>query len=501
MARYPRIDWTGRDYDSLRTEAIAFIRGRVPSWTDFSSSNTGVALIELVCYLCDLLGYYQDAIGNEAMPILARERANVIEHMRLIAYRLSSAHPASVTVRLSLDEPTGDGSATSVPAKTVITTGDGSIRFETVSSATVPGDGTYAEVSAVEGETWEEEVGQSTGQASQRFQLARTPFIYVLDSLTAPAEVFSHDTCMVDAVAWTRVDDFLSSAANDTHYTIEVDSDDQATVCFGDGVNGAIPIDGAHIVMTYRTGGGEAGNVDVSCLSQLDGSFVSETGLSVTVIATNPSAATGGTERESTDHAKLHGPRSVRSAGRSVARTDFQDAAEAVPGVLRVLAMSRRDQEDSGGIVTIPENAVIIYVIPSGGGEASAALLAAIKAYCTDTRPRTLTQRLLVGRAVRHDVTIAGTVHLLTGYEPADVSAAIQAALSAHYDPGAEDTDSGDYLVQWGAPIAVSQLHHVIHQVDGVDYVELTTPAYDVALEWYEFPRLGTVTLAMVEAS
>ena len=60
----PYIDYTNKDYNSLRDALLAITREKFPGWTDHSANDPGVMLLELFAYMGDLILYYQDRIAN-----------------------------------------------------------------------------------------------------------------------------------------------------------------------------------------------------------------------------------------------------------------------------------------------------------------------------------------------------------------------------------------------------------------------------------------------------
>lgn len=96
----PYIDYTNKDYNSLRDALLALAREKFPDWTDHSANDPGVMLLELFAYMGDLILYYQDRIANESFLDTAVERSSVINLLRLIGYELRPAQPASVDLIL-----------------------------------------------------------------------------------------------------------------------------------------------------------------------------------------------------------------------------------------------------------------------------------------------------------------------------------------------------------------------------------------------------------------
>src|SRR3989304_4216712 len=103
-----RIAYTNKDYDSLRRELLARIPLLTDRWTDFNASDLGVVLLDLFCGVGDMLAYYLDVQANEAFLPAARQRQNVINLCKLIAYRLDGPVAATTTLRFSTSSPAED---------------------------------------------------------------------------------------------------------------------------------------------------------------------------------------------------------------------------------------------------------------------------------------------------------------------------------------------------------------------------------------------------------
>jgi len=65
----------------------------------------------------------------------------------------------------------------------------------------------------------------------------------------------------VDGRRWRRVLSFSGSRSDDRHYVLKTRPNGSATVQFGDGAHGASASKASRVEITYRTGGGGAGNV------------------------------------------------------------------------------------------------------------------------------------------------------------------------------------------------------------------------------------------------
>src|SRR5262245_32722949 len=103
----PAIDYTDKDFRSLRAAMLRLAQQRLPEWTDQSPADLGILLVDLFAYVGDVITYYQDRIASELFPSTATERASVVDLLRLIGYELATATPAAADLTLTFPTPPG----------------------------------------------------------------------------------------------------------------------------------------------------------------------------------------------------------------------------------------------------------------------------------------------------------------------------------------------------------------------------------------------------------
>ncbi|MCL7375256.1 putative baseplate assembly protein [Streptomyces sp. 35G-GA-8] len=82
----PVIDYTARDYDTIRRLILDRLALTTPDWVERNAADLGTTLVELLAHNADLIGYQQDAVATEAYLDTARRRVSVRRHVRLIDY-------------------------------------------------------------------------------------------------------------------------------------------------------------------------------------------------------------------------------------------------------------------------------------------------------------------------------------------------------------------------------------------------------------------------------
>ncbi|MFF4602053.1 putative baseplate assembly protein [Streptomyces sp. NPDC001339] len=100
----PVIDYTARDYGTLRQLVLDRLRLTTPDWVERNPADLGMALVELLAYTADQISYQQDAVATEAYLDTARRRVSVRRHVRLIDYPMHDGCSARAFVSVKAVE-------------------------------------------------------------------------------------------------------------------------------------------------------------------------------------------------------------------------------------------------------------------------------------------------------------------------------------------------------------------------------------------------------------
>jgi hypothetical protein len=489
MTHNPTIDYTSKDYESLRRAMLDLARYRLPEWTDHSANDLGVLMVDLFAYMGDVILYYQDRIANENFLNTSVERRSVMHHLRLIGYELRPPVSANTDLQLTFTVP-GSGS-------TIITIPSGAEFRSTVPSDS-PQTFTYLgpdlqidlasdQVSPISASqvsfhitVWHSRkvatqvIGSSTGEPNQSFALPSGPLI--LDTLNVEVAEGA------GWISWRRRESLLYqlseqgeitlSSPQARDYYVQYDESGTASVIFGDGVYGRRPPNGTNnIRASYYVGGGVIGNVPAGAITQ------AVTSINQLSAVTNPQAAAGGEEAEATQHGVRFGPLAFRSGYRAVTRSDFTALAQNAGGVAKVQAISTA------------WNTVDLYIAPEGDTcrKVPEGLRQKLLAYFEDKRMAGTLIRILDPVCVLIDISLEVIA------DPHYVLATVrQGAINAISDLLAfNNVDFGQSLYQ-------SDIYNALDPVPGVLAVNITrfnrqdTPVLSIAeqLQKYNLPSL-----------
>jgi len=149
-------------------------------------------------------------------------------------------------------------------------------------------------------------------------------------------------------VRWQEQPNLFFSGPADRHYVIERS---RGRVILGDNRHGRIPQAGPDnlLARSYRYGGGLDGNVPAAAISQLLSGVLASS-------VTNPRAAEGGADGETTDDVLDRGPRTIRNRRQALSPDDYEALArEASPAVAvaRALPTTHPDGRTATGWVKV----------------------------------------------------------------------------------------------------------------------------------------------------
>ena len=477
------VDFTAADFDTCLETLQLAVNAAFPTWTDFNRAAIGNVMLRSFCWTLDILTKYQNDQANECFFPFVKRRRNMLALASGVGVRLKGISAASVTLQFTLA-----AAATAdviIPSDTLVrTSGEDPQTFRTTVGLRIVAGQTQGSVGAIATQDVAESL-TSSGTANQRLLLQQAPFV---DDSTA---------VLIGADAWIPVSNFTLSGPTDKHYLVSVNEFNQASLIFGNGLNGQIPPIG-DVEVAYEVGGGVLGNVGAGTITELSGAFTTTSGSLVTVTVTNPGASSGGADRETVEQARRRIPGQLRANSRTVSREDFEINALAVPGVARAMFLTK---EQDGAVA---DNAGVIVVIPEGGGLPSTILKSAVVGQITVTFPTMVTFAVAAADPSYNTINITVDVKAKTGFTTTAIEANILAALTTYFalldSSGAPNTnvDFGANLIDNLIPF--SDLLKTVAGAAGVQRVDEDTfvPANNVSIGLREFPELGTLTVNFI---
>lgn len=470
----PPIDYSSRDWVSIRADLINAKKNRIPEWTSESPNDFGIVLIELFAYMGDMLSFYTDRVANEAYLGTAVLRSSVLAHAKMLDYRPAGLGAATLTMQFTTTGPATIPLGTQV--QTAAAVGEAPIIFETQADLLATGAGLWS-VGAIQGTTISNEiVGSSDGTLDQTYALFRSPVIDNSPTVTVDEGA--------GGLQWAFYDHLIDAGPDTAAYTFFVDEGGITNIVFGDDVNGRIPAAGALITVSYRIGDGAKGNVGVGSVNQLTTPVVVGGTVQPVTGQANTTAGAGGSDLESLDSIRQNAPKALTAINRAVTLDDYEALALRASG-------SVGKASASAAVAT----AVTLYLAPTGSsaGYVSAAVKAAVQSY--------LANRKMIGTAVTIldptyvPVNVSVDLVVRSTYRRETVRLAVVAAIQTALAYSAAD---------FGTRVTLARIYQAINDTEGVAYGNVTllstttTGLADVQTTAAQIPVAGTVTVNAV---
>ncbi len=309
-------------------------------------------------------------------------------------------------------------------------------------------------------------LGLSHGRAGQRFQLDGLP---VVPGSTGLRVVLNG----VEDEAWHEVLFWDLVGPHERAYLLSPES---GQITFGDGRVGRVPAAGAEIWARHQVGGGPAGNVAASRLSEaLDGPHNANLvldwpNLRPILRVAQPYAASGGAPAEALAQAQGRALAALAERRGAITLADFEALALATPGV--PVARTRALADYHPAVPCFPALGCVMVVIvpacPAACPQPGPDLLRAVARYLE--RRRSLTTELHVIGPTYVPVIVHARLHAEPGLAARQVAAQAQSALDNFFHPLTGGPDGTGWPV--GRDVYRAEVMALLNALPGVTYVD-----------------------------
>lgn len=321
------LNYTNQDFWSLKTRLIEFIRDEFDeTFTDFIESDLAMLLIENWAFIGDTLSFKMDQIANEIFIDTVAELDNAFRLSQLVGFKplppiaARSLWSGSISTLLETDLviPAGQrvNYGTEEGRKTIeLFAADSNNQPLFDDDIIIPaGSALNTSIVGLEGKT-RVDTFTGTGEPNQSLQLQTLPVIY--DSI----RVF------VNGEEWQEVNYFTDSKKR-KEFRVEFAPGWAGFAIFGGSRAGLIPSRGSQIEVSYRTGGGLAGNITTGSIEFQRTFIVPGFEFRVPVTFNNYTRGEFGYEGDTVDDIRRKLPRWIRLQNRAVTGDDYKSLTD-----------------------------------------------------------------------------------------------------------------------------------------------------------------------------
>jgi len=481
-----------------------------PSWEDYSVAYPENLLLEGQATMIDLIRGAMEGRVREVYPATMTQRLSAIRLGRTNGFQLTSGTPATVTLSFALRGGGTHGKDIELPAGLKIRSTDPSNpkKYRLTAAGTLASGNTSVDVGAENAELVQE-THQSDEGPNQILILQRAPLIDDSVEVTAANG---------DYAAYTS---FSGVGASVRGFVVSVDDEGRGRITFGSGIQGKIPQ--GTITVSYKVGGGIAGEVEAGTKWIIEDTVTDIDGQAVSLVCTNAAASQPGTDPMTVAEARVRIPLEAHAVRSATIDSDFVTIATKVAGCDRAMLLT--SNEDT----SLAENYARLLCVGRGEKNASGTFAAVAPSQAVLDQiaalivkggqyPPRQGLRLDVEAAPLRTVDIAVKLYKQSNREAVDVAANVRNALADFFavtlakGQTNDKVNFGAYLLGAdGDPdyrIAWSHIFKAINNADGVREVSYDVDGLLVEgarsslfLRASEFPVLGTVTIYDLDQS
>lgn len=483
------IDYIQKDFSSTVDAIIAFANvnyGPGTSanrlWTDFNADSFSRNWLEIVAFVADVFFFYFDNQATQTYLQTATLQSAVQNIAKQFGFTPASATSASGPANFTV---TGPGT---ISRGFRVASSNGEDFYLTndvvaISSGTVTGN-------VLQGIIVTQQF-TAQGLQNETFDL-QGPNVVVDSTNLNPLDISPQLT--VNGNDYDLVSTTIHNNGTDTAaitdslgniiggggrvYTLGTNPDGTPFITFGDGIFGRKLNAGELITVTYRTGGGSAGNIDKQTLN--------------TTVDTNPIVSSvsnsvdfsGGADAQTIAQLAQLIPASLRTLDRAVAAQDYADIL--VANFSQVFAASAETNTTQPGID------LNIYVVPQGNGITSIVDNTVLKNTLSSfiDRRKMVTTQFQILDAFGVNTLISMQVFISDTASKTTVTAAIQTALQNFFSLTTGGTSGSG--IGFAAQILLKDINNLVQAITGVERFEITQLTYR--------PRVAQTVIGLVSS-
>jgi len=389
LIKLPNFSYTALDFDTIIDDVQRLIKEHQEyseNWDDFLESDAGRMFVETMSYIIEKQSSKTDWTAREMFISTATQRQSLIELLKLINYRtkLPTSSTVNVSAKLAKWIPSFN-----LPIRENLqgkdTTGK-SIIFELIEMAedgkpdydfqyrmeTGDENNRIVEISNIpfyQGRTAKENDIYLDGIDNESFTLGSYP---VIENSIRVYSLTKDDKELPEVLSFISPEaqqESLPEADKLPPYQVTIDEFNRAIISFGPKAIVTTPNKGERISVVYRIGGGKNTNIVSGAINQTRTYLVNN--IRSTVIYSNPSSASGGTDEEDLEEARLIAPLTLRTANKTATHEDYIIHVEQHNSVMKADIVSKENEpkeilEEYG--YRLPPLDTWIYVVPQRTG-------------------------------------------------------------------------------------------------------------------------------------
>ena len=536
------ISYTNRSYASILSDMVDAIPLLTDKWLNYAENDPGIVLLKLVAATADMLSYNTDFQARENFPQLATMRVNAQRSYDLINYKMKWYESATIELTLKYNPPPGAPAYVTLPAYTQVFSKDDLIFtiMDTKANRTLY-SGVETKVKAVQGLL--NNINSINLNSIKDDGIIYLAFEEVDYKNIVIRSFRDSDDTEISNYEWTLVDDLNTVLENGRFFEFRVDlmGNPYIKLCS----NFAEYMNGNHLTVYYLRSDGANGNVAANTIDRIGDYVLDNEGNDLVeyIEIISSTAGINGADPETLSQSLVNAQRYSGLLDSAVVLSDYEIYASDLDLVraCRALEINIKDPNvehyknftyfpriKNGVIVAGPEGEeypveisyrklyvddlselcyrlsrssadsetltyervdLLLQLVTRDFTNPSTNIQAELDAYLLDKKVFCVNQKYTTGytQIIPYNVVVYHTEPYSLNLNKS-LSEEITKALTKYYD---EDRQFGEFL-------QYRDITNYIESVDVyIDFVDIQYPRSNVQVDFWKYPRLGPVCVAL----
>lgn len=476
------LSYTGRDTVDIRRTLVDLVPQLTKNWRDFSESDLGMTILELIAGAQDMQNFYFDTQAFETFLDTAQQDKNIRSILRAMNYKIPLVGSAKGEVVITFKEPLSESFM--IPKFTQFSTSNTSSPlkvkyFSTDDHLAKQGD-TQLVVNVMEGEYKTKVVSREDieGNLTPLGNISRR--IYLDGTDIADGSVFIDQNEEI----WEECDDTLLKYEGGRYFSVHKDSDDRVYLLMSVNFLDLFPVDKKETVtIKYLSSKGLDGIVEPNTIKEISSKDINK---NLIQDITNPISTYGAYNTPNLQELKILARRQAQNIDRYITLEDYENGVATEPYIMRYVVKDWK----SPHYVNVPYEVYVWAVDWSGNNLGSQDI------------------ETLKSKFRKKGVTDVSVVYQLTRF--VDISIDVSLSLKATNEASANKIK--DIVVEnlelmfnkddlkYGQYISIAMLQSQIMAMSPyIREVKINSPETDIHLDEIEFPRISEIIVRSEE--
>ncbi len=470
-----KLSYTGRDVAEIRRTLVDMVPTLTTKWTDFSESDLGMIIIELIAAAQDKQNFYFDRQTFETYLDTAVQDKNIRSLIRNMNYRIPLTYSARGVLRIEFED--SSYKEIKIPKYTkVFSSVYSTVLYSVLEAVDLRGEFSFIDIPVIEGDVrtlsmtrddFENNVNVS-GNISRRIYLG---YQNVADGSVQIEQ---------NNYLWAECDDALMKYEGGRYYSVHKDSDGQVYILMPVNFLDLIPqTSEGTVTITYIISSGLKGLIEAEVLDSI------EVGLSGAVYIGNPEATYGAADEPNLQSLKLLARRNARTMDRFITLDDYKTGVDTEPYVFQSVVKDWKYKE----FVTDPY-LVKIWAVDHSGNSLGSENIKTLEKKLYEKGDIEVTVEVKTTEIISYDIVVDIIVNSRSYEEREKVRQQVQSELEEYYK--LEN-------MSYGQNISYSLLASRVRAVSPlIADVWVKSPSADVLVGEIQFPKMNSITVNQV---